>query len=289
MELAYFPGCSLHGLAREYGSSVKAVCSRLGIALKEIQDWSCCGATAAHSRNKEAALYLSARNLALAANSGYGRIATACAGCFNRLKIASHDLSSDPKNRSNFEEQTGLPLRENIEVTHLLQVFSEPKIAALIKQEIKKPLNGIRLAAYYGCMLTRPARIMKFDDPEQPGIMDDLLLSLGADTVTWAHKSECCGGSLAATEPEIVFELSGEILESARQAGADALVVACPMCQANLDLRQKEIGKRRGAVLGLPVFYFTQLLGMALGCPEKQLGFNLLMTDPSRVLRKIKK
>lgn len=288
MELAYFPGCSLHGLAREYGLSVKAVCRRLGISLAEIPDWNCCGATAAHSRSREAAIFLSGRNLAIAAGSGYARVVTACAGCFNRLKVAAHDLAADEKVRVDFEKKTGVCLRDRIEVVHLLQVFSEGEIAAVIAREKKKSLNGIRLAVYYGCMLTRPAKIMEFDDPEQPRALDDLLRSLGAAPVTWSHKSECCGGSLSAAEPELVLELSGEVLESARQAGAEALVVACPMCQANLDLRQKEIARRRGADAALPVFYFTQLMGLALGCPERQLGFRLLMTEPSAALRKIK-
>lgn len=274
MDLAYFPGCSLHGLAREYGSSVKAVCRRLGIKLTEIPDWNCCGASAAHSRDRRAALHLCARNLALAADSGHGRIVTACAGCFNRLKTASQEARDEKIGR--------------VAVVHLLEIFSEEQIVTRIRQEWKNTLNGVRLAAYYGCMLTRPAATMRFDDPEQPHLMDDLLQSLGAEMVNWAHKSECCGGSLTAAEPGIVFELSGEVLESARQAGAEALVVACPMCQANLDLRRREIEKRRGAILDLPVFYFTQLMGLALGCPERQLGFHLLMTNPSNVLRKIK-
>jgi heterodisulfide reductase subunit B len=289
MELAYFPGCSLHGLAREYGSSVKAVCRRLGIALKELPDWNCCGASAAHSRNANAAFYLSARNLAIASDSGYKRIATACAGCFNRLKTASHELKEGERNRESVAENTGISIRDCVEVVHLLQVFSGQEISARIKKEMKISLGGIRLAAYYGCMLTRPAAVMNFDDAEQPRLMDDLLRSLGAEMVDWPHKSECCGGSLSAAEPEIVFELSGDVLESARQAGAEAIVVACPMCQANLDLRQKEIAKRRGAVFGLPVFYFTQLMGLALGCPERHLGFRLLMTDPKNVLRKVKR
>lgn len=287
MELAYFPGCSLHGLAREYGASVKAVCARLGIALRELPDWNCCGATAAHSRSAQTAFNLSVRNLAIAAGSGHKRIVTACAGCFNRLKTAAHDLDADEEARKNFGEKTGLPLPGPVEVAHLLQVLSEEEIPARLKSGLKKSLGGIRLAAYYGCMLTRPAGIMKFDDTEQPRIMDNLLSMLGAEMVEWPHKSECCGGSLAAAEPEIVFELAGDVLESARQAGAEAIVVACPMCQANLDLRQKEIAGRRGAVLGIPVFYFTQLMGLALGCPRRQLGFHLLMTDPSNVLQKV--
>lgn len=289
MELAYFPGCSLHGLAREYGSSVKAVCARLGIAIREVPDWNCCGASAAHSRSADSAFNLSARNLAVASNSGHGRIVTACAGCFNRLKTASHHLNSSEQIRKGFADKTGLSMRGAVEVAHLLQVFLEEEISARIKKETKKSLGGVRLAAYYGCMLTRPASIMKFDDTEQPVIMDKLMRLLGAETTNWPHKSECCGGSLAAAEPELVFELSGDVLESARQAGADAIVVACPMCQANLDLRRKDIEKRRGAVLGLPVFYFTQLMGLALGCPEEQLGFRRLMTDPFSVLEKIKR
>ncbi len=294
MELAYFPGCSLHGLAREYEMSIKAVCGRLGITLREIPDWNCCGASAAHSRSAHAALGLSARNLALAANSGHSEIATACAGCFNRLKTAAYELSKQGKSQESFAEMTGLPMPGPVQVRHLLQVLSEKEIAARLKAEIKRPLGGIRLAAYYGCLLTRPAAVMQFDDAEQPRTMDSLMEALGAQRVDWAHKSECCGGSLAAAEPEIALELSGDVLESARQAGADAVVVACPMCQANLDLRQKEIEKRRGAAspgkpLGLPVFYFTQLVGLALGCPERQLGFHLLMTSPGKALRRIKR
>lgn len=287
MELAYFPGCSLHGLAREYGASVKAVCGRLGIRLTEVPDWNCCGATAAHSRSAAAAFNLSARNLAVAANSGCGRIATACAGCFNRLKTAAHELKADENLRKGFTRDTGLTLPETADVVHLLQVFSEGEVAARIKQGAVKSLSSARFAVYYGCMLTRPSGIMKFDDAERPRIMDELLRSLGAGTVDWSHKVECCGGSLSAAEPEIVFELAGDVLESARQAGADAIVVACPMCHANLDLRRDEIARRRGAVPGMPVFYFTQLVGLALGCPERQLGFRMLMTDPSDVLRKI--
>jgi heterodisulfide reductase subunit B len=287
MELAYFPGCSLHGLAREYGLSIDAVCGRLGIRLRELPDWNCCGASAAHSRSAAAALNLSARNLAIAALRGSGRICTACAGCFNRLKTAAHELQTDENLRRGFTRDTGLALPAIPDVVHLLQVFSEGETAARLKREAVKSLHGVRLAAYYGCMLTRPSGIMKFDDAEQPRIMDELLRSLGAGTVDWAHKVECCGGSLSAAEPGIVFELAGDVLESARQAGADAIVVACPMCHANLDLRRDEIARRRGAVPGMPVFYITQLVGLALGCPENQLGFRMLMTDPSDVLRKI--
>jgi len=287
MELAYFPGCSLHSMARDYGLSVAAVCRRLGINLKEVPAWSCCGASAAHSRDHAAAISLSARNLALAENAGFTRVATACAGCFNRLKTASRQLGKNEKARQNIARITGFPVSANIEVTHLLQVFSEEGMKRRIAAELKKPLTGIRLAAYYGCMLTRPAAVMAFDDPEQPRAMDDLLRSLGAETVQWPHKAECCGGSLTPTEPGIALELAGDVLESARDSGADAIAVACPMCQANLDLLQERISQSRGTSFNLPVIYFTQLMGLAFGIPPRELGLHLLMTSSAQVLKKV--
>lgn len=286
MELAYFPGCSLHGLAREYGVSVGAVCDALGITLKEIPDWSCCGASAAHARSHEAAVDLGARNLAIAEQSGFSSVATACAGCFNRLRTAAHELKKDAGARERTRGLTGFSASGNTDVRHLLGIFAESGMKRRIAANVKKPLAGLRLAAYYGCLLVRPAAVMNFDDPEQPRVMDDLLKMLGAETVQWPHRTECCGGSLAAAEPGIVIELGGEVLESARQAGAEAIVVACPMCQANLDLRQKEIGESRGREYNLPIIYFTQLMGLAFGIAPAKLGFRLLLTSPASILRK---
>lgn len=287
MKLAYYPGCSLHSMARDYGASIRMVCRHLGMALKEMPDWSCCGASAAHNLDHELAIGLCARNLVLARETNARKIVTACAGCFNRLMTAVHELSRDKTLRGRIENKLGAALGEFPEVNHLLQVFADEAISRRVAAEIKRPLAGIKVACYYGCMLTRPAAVMKFDDPEQPRLMDLLLEKLGAVPVPWSHKAECCGGSLSASAPGIIVELGGEVLESARLAGADCIVVACPMCQANLDIRQKEMEESRGVKYQLPIVYFTQLMGLAFGCPPRRLGFRMLLTDPAHLLRKL--
>jgi heterodisulfide reductase subunit B len=287
MELTYYPGCSLRSMARDYGASIGIVCRRLGIALREMPGWSCCGASAAHNLDHELAVGLCARNLVLARDGNSRKIATACAGCFNRLMTAIHELNRDKDLRERIENKLGTALGGFPEVNHLLQIFADEAVSRRVIAETKRPLAGIRVACYYGCMLTRPAAVMKFDDPEQPRSMDLLLEKLGAVPVQWSHKAECCGGSLSASAPDIIVELGGEVLESARLAGADCIVVACPMCQANLDIRQKEMEKNRGVPYRLPIVYFTQLMGLAFGCPPRRLGLYMMLTDPRDLLRKL--
>ena len=227
MKVAYYPGCSLHGLAKEYGISVELVCKHLGINLNEIEDWNCCGATAAHSLNHELTISLSARNLAIARDMKMDKILAPCAGCFSRLKGAAYELRNNKALAADVAEiiQTQAPVEP--EVNNLLQFFmEEPGLLDAIKSKVVKPLKGLKLAAYYGCLLTRPKEVVQFDDPELPVSMDLILKALGADTVAWGHKAECCGGGYAASDTDIVLDLSGQVLESAQKARADAFVVA---------------------------------------------------------------
>jgi len=153
-----------------------------------------------------------------------------------------------------------------------------------IQKQVVKPLQGMKLAAYYGCLITRPKSMVQFDDPEQPVSLDRLLQTLQAETVNWSHKAECCGGGFAASATNIVIDLGGQVLEAARQAGAQGIVVACPMCQANLDTRQRAIEADHGITYNLPIIYFTQLLGLGLGFTAKEMGLNRLLTSPSNLL-----
>jgi heterodisulfide reductase subunit B len=285
MDIAYFPGCSLHGMAREYDRSTRLVCERLGINLVEVDDWNCCGATAVHSLDRELALVLSARNLSIVNRMHHGAVTTPCAGCFSRLKTTVHELGNSESTTRRLEERLDTNLGRMPGVTHLLQLLMEARGTRGMAQPVVKPLKGLRLAAYYGCLLTRPHRVVQFDDPEQPSSMDELLRALGAETVTWSHKAECCGGSFAASEPAIVIDLGGQVLEAACQAGAEAIVVACPMCQMNLNSRQEEIKKERGTVYGLPVIYFTQLMGLAYGYSLRELGLRCLLVSPVSLLK----
>jgi len=285
MDVAYYPGCSAHMMAREYDQSARLVCRQLDLNLQEIDDWNCCGASSAHSFDRLLAANLGARNLALAGQRSTGCVTSPCPCCFIALKTASLELKENEELRGVFE--AGGTSSHEIKVTHLLQLLTEEVGLDSITSRVTHRLSGLKLAAYYGC-LTRPARIVGFDDPEQPVSLDLLLEGLGAQTVTWSHKAECCGGALAQARTDIVLDLCGEILEAARQAGASAIVAACPLCQINLDTRQQAIQARNGTEFNLPVVYFTQLMGLAFGFSPRSLGFNRLLTDPSPILQTLK-
>jgi len=285
MDIAYYPGCSLHGIAREYGHSVRRICHRLGIHLADVEDWNCCGATAAHSLDRELALGLSARNLSSVNRMNLGRVVTPCAGCFSRMKGCSHELSKSKELRKEMERRIGAPLAELPEVSHLLQLLVEGVGMKGLADAVSRPLKGMKLAAYYGCLTTRPRAVARFDDSEQPVSMDRILQAMGADTVRWSHKAECCGGAFAASQTDIVVDLGGQVLEAARQAGAHALVVACPMCQINLDSRQQAIEEAHGVRYNLPILYFTQLMGMAYGFSSRQMGLDRMLVSPRPLLR----
>jgi len=274
MEVAYYPGCSLHAMAAEYDKSARLVCKSLGVNLREVKDWNCCGATAAHSLNHRLATDLCTRNLNAVKDMGLNRVIAPCAACFNRLKTVAQEYNI--KNNGAESE---------VEVSHLLQFLVEKLGFKAINEKVIKPLSGLKLAAYYGCLLSRPTRIAAFDDPEQPQTMDRLIQTLGADTLNWSHKAECCGGSLSVSFTGVVLKLTGDLLRAASQAGADAIAVACPLCQINLDTRQNEIEAREGISYKLPVIYFTQLMGLGYGYSPRSLGLNRLLTDPFPLLR----
>jgi heterodisulfide reductase subunit B len=281
MSYVFFPGCSLESTARDYALSARAVADALGLALPEIPGWTCCGSTPAHQSNELLSLALPARNLRAA---GGHTVAVCCAACYGRLKTANHRLGNDPKARAAVADALGGTYDGSTPVKHLIEVLVReiglPKVAA----RVSRPLRGLRVAAYYGCLLVRPPEITQFDDPENPRLLDDLLAVAGAEPVEWPHKTECCGGSYSITDVGIVQKLSREILAMARDAGADCIATACGMCQLNLDLRQGDIEKAYGTEFRLPVFYFTQLLGLAFGLGPRELGLRSLVVDPMGLL-----
>jgi len=275
MNVAYFPGCSAHAMAREYDRSARMVCNDLGVNLEEVTDWNCCGATAAHCLDHELMLGLGGRNLATVHRMGFDKVVTPCSGCFNQLKTTGFELKSSKT-----------PRRDIPRVMHLLQFLTEEIGLDRLADLVVRPVRRLKVAAYYGCLITRPRKIAEFDDPEQPSSMDRILTSIGARTVKWSHKAECCGGGFAASETSIVIDLAGQVLEAARQAGAEAIVAACPVCQLNLDSRQKSIEEERGTIYGLPVIYFTQLIALAFGHPVRKTGLRRLMVSALPLLER---
>lgn len=275
MKYAFFPGCSLESTARAFDFSTRAVCRALGIALEEIPDWTCCGSTPAHASSDSLAVALPVLNLQKAQVAGLP-VMVACASCYARLRTANHRVCNEPEDRQRAEKITGLPYDGGVEVRHVLDVLVNHLGLDGIRAKVGQPLAGLRVACYYGCLLTRPPEVVAFDDAEHPTCMDELVAAAGAEPVEWPFKTECCGASLSMTHSGVVRRLAHKLLSMAQKAGADCLVVACPLCQVNLDLRQADAAKAHGAFLPIPVLYITQLLGIALGLPMENLGLDSL-------------
>ncbi len=281
--IGYFPGCSLTGTSKEFDSSLRAVLQKLGVELVEIQDWNCCGATSAHVTNHVLATALPARNLHLAAQQGLQEVLAPCAACYNRLVSAQHEIDSSPEIRKEVETAIGEPISGRVEILNIVQLFDRighDRIAALLSTQIA----GMKLACYYGCLLVRPANLTQFDDAERPTSMERLIEAAGGKTVDWNFKVECCGAAHSIAHTEVVVTLSERILADARLHGADAVVVACPMCHSNLDMRQKNMKKKIAEHVDMPVLFLTEVLGLALGLSPKALGLDLHFVDPNPVL-----
>jgi heterodisulfide reductase subunit B2 len=283
MKYAFFPGCSLESTGWDFDRSTRAICRALGIELVEIPDWVCCGSTPAHTTSASLSVAMPVMNLQKAKEMGLP-VLTACASCYARLRTANHVVRNDPEERSRVERVTGKPYDGGVEVRHLLDVLVNDLGLEAIRGKVVRPLKGIRVASYYGCLLTRPPEIVAFDDTEHPVCMDDLVAAVGAEPVEWPYKTECCGGALSITRSEIVNRLGFRLLTMARQAGAECLAVACPLCESNLDLRQADAAKACGAIPDTPVLYITQLLGLALGLSEAEVGLDALIVSAAPLL-----
>lgn len=285
MKYAYFPGCCYHTSAREYERSSRLVSEHLRLELVEIPDWSCCGSTAAHGKSHLLSVALPGRSLASAEEMGMD-VTASCAACFQRLASANKQLVEDNSLREKVNQITGKDYKGTIKVKSLVEVI-ESIDPENIRSRLVRPLKGLKIAAYYGCFLVRPPWITNFDDPENPASLDRLMRLAGADTVEWSHKTECCGASFSVSNEEICLTMAGKILRAAEGSGANCIVTACPLCHFNLDLRQLRCNKKLGTSFNLPVFYFTQLLGVAMGLNQKGLCLDTHFVDTQRALRLI--
>ncbi|MFZ5942969.1 MAG: CoB--CoM heterodisulfide reductase iron-sulfur subunit B family protein [Bacillota bacterium] len=286
MVYQYYPGCSLHASARDYDESVRGIAANLNIELNEVSDWNCCGATITPSLNQLQAQMLPARNLALAAESR-GDLVVPCNACYMSLKKVQNNMTKYKVIREKVREifsEVGLRLTGMPKVRHLLEVILEDIGLDQIKRMVKKPLDQLKVVSYSGCQLVRP---LGFDDPEDPQALDNLMAALGAKVLPFSQKSHCCGGSLITTQPELSFKMVDSILQEAREAGADLVVVTCPMCQLNLDAYQEQINKKYNRTSMIPVTYFTQLMGLAFGLNKNQLGLQRGIVSPAKALEKI--
>jgi heterodisulfide reductase subunit B len=283
MTLAYYPGCSLHGTSREFDESFKAVAAALPIEMTEIDGWNCCGASSAHATDHLLGVALPARNLALAEAAGHDQVVAPCAACYNRLASASHAVANEPGMAAKVAEVLDRPFANNVAIKSVVQVLLDlvPQITERVAaRTTPNPIVGLKIAAYYGCLLVRPAEITGFDDSEQPHTMEDVAAACGATPVGWNMAVECCGGAWSIAHTSSVVRLGRAIIDDARKNGADAIVVACPLCHSNLDMRQAAMVRRGEAPL--PVIYLTELVGLALGLDAGEMGMgrHFVATEP---------
>jgi heterodisulfide reductase subunit B len=273
MDIGYYPGCALHGSSNDYEASVQSCLKALQVNLREVDDWICCGATAAHSLNHKLSVALPARNLALAEQAGFQQLLAPCPMCSMELIKANQAITQDRQLAAEMASIVELKVAGKTQVMNLIQVFQIIGTETL-KAAVKVPLDSIKAACYYGCLLTRPPEALQFDDCEQPHSMEAILEVLGAKTVDWNYKTECCGAGMTMANEDTVLSLSHKILSNAATHGANCLVVACPMCHVNLDMKQEAIEKRHGVQHNMVVYYLSDLVGLALGLDEKTLGID---------------
>jgi len=279
----YFPGCSLKGTGKAYEESLLAVFRALGVELKEIDDWNCCGATAYMSVDEAKSYALAGRNLAIAEREELDVIAP-CSACYLGLNKAQKSLQDHPEIRARVTKAlaaAGLEYHGKVKVRHPLDVLINDVGLDAIAKRIKSPLKGHKFAPYYGCQIVRP--FASFDDQYDPKTMDKLLAAAGAENVTFPLKTRCCGGSLTGTVPEVGLRLAYIILKEAKKRGAEAVVTVCPLCQFNLDGYQDQIARKFEAV-DMPVVYFTQVLGLAMGLSADELGLKRSIISADVVL-----
>lgn len=286
IKVGFYPGCSMKGGAQEYQESVTALAKVFDIELVEVPDWNCCGATAAHNLSKELSLSLPARIMALAEKEDITDIVVPCAACYNRLSLVKHELAEDPSLSSKVASIIDLKYEGTTQILNIIQ-FIDKYITDRLEEKVVKPFD-YKTACYYGCLLVRPHSILKFDRVEDPQSMDVLVNKAGGNAIDWAFKTECCGAGLSVSRTDTVARLSGNILKDAVDREAEVVVVACPMCHSNLDMRRPEINKFLEKKIDVPVMYISQVLGLAVGIDAKTLGLNRHMTAVNLPERPVK-
>lgn len=269
--IAYYPGCSLLGTAREYDESLRMIVAKMGIELLPVPDWNCCGASSAHSLDHDLSIALPARILSLAETLGVEDMVVPCAACYNRLVMARHEMLENAEVCARVNEITGMEYKGTVKPLNIIEFLQ--KHAESFKDKITAPFDK-DVACYYGCLLVRPPKVVQFDRPEDPRSMDDVMTMMGATPVDWDFKVECCGAGHSITRASLVGKLSSQIVGNAVKKNAQAIIVACPLCHSNLDMRRNFINKAAGEKYTIPVLYITEALGLAMGLGEKELGLH---------------
>ena len=283
-EYAYFPGCSLEKMAVSYHLSAIETTQKLGVELRELEDWNCCGATTYFHVDELLAYTLTARNLAMAEKEGLDLVAP-CSACYKNSYFTNMYLKEDPDLADHINyalEEDNLQFSGNSEVRHLIEVFVEDVGLEEVKSRVTQPLNGLPVAAYYGCQIVRPRK--NGENVEQPEFFEDLISTIGADPVDFALRLYCCSASLILTSRRAALSMVRNLLQNAVDSGAAVIATACPLCQVNLECYQNQVNQEFGTDLSIPVMYFTQLVGLAMGIAPESLGIGKELVSAAPVL-----
>jgi len=283
MKYGYYPGCCLNTTCKDFDTSIRSVFRALDIDFEEIRNWVCCGSSAVHIASRYLAVALALDTLAKAQKQGRDEILVPCVACYARFKQALNEIGKDQGLRHEVEETLKHKFTDKLKVTQPLDLFGTEVFLKRISEARKRDLSSLKVVCYYGCGTRVPNHS---EDVENPQCMERLMRAAGVQVLDWGLRTDCCGGNLSLTRTDIAYKLCRDILEGAKEAGAEAIVVACPFCDMNLDARQVEIGDRYGTRYELPVYYYSQLIGAALGNPEKELMLPLHFVNPRKVMEK---
>ncbi len=288
MEIAYYPGCSLHASSELYDIQCKLVFNKLGIELREIEDWNCCGATGASKTNEFLSIALPARNLGLADATGLSEIVIPCSSCYSRTLVSQKVLATDAALKESINAELGHKIEGKIKVSSILEVLRPKVDSGEIAGKAVKKLTGLKPACYYGCLMTRfPVDIDVPDNVENPQGMELVCKAIGAEPIDWSYKTDCCGASGAYNDAEQSQLLMSRIFKDAIARGANCLVTTCPLCQMNVDSYQDEVGKKYGIEKRLPVYYITELIGVSMGIDPVAMQVNAHFVDAMGLLKEL--
>ncbi len=289
MEIAYYPGCSLHASSELYDIQSRLVFRRLGVELKEIEDWNCCGATSASKTDDFLALALPARNLGIADASGLSELVIPCSSCYSRMLVSQKKLVDDPGLKNKINAELTKKVEGKIKISSILEVLVSKAISGEIAEKSIKKLEGLKPVCYYGCLLTRfPCDVEVPDNVENPQGMEIVCKVLGAQPLDWSYKTDCCGASAVINDTDTSLLLMSRILKDALSRGANCFITTCPMCQLNLDAYQDRVGEKYGIQKRLPVYFITELLGIAMGFSPKEMQLDRHFIDSSGLLMELK-
>ena len=281
-QVSYYPGCSLHSMAKEFDISFKAVAKVLDLEMVEPKGWVCCGASPAHHVDHYLGVKAPMVNLAVIEQSGFDHVVAPCAACFNRFRTAVHEAREEPELKARLDADIGYSYQDKVNIHSISEWLANQVGPEVIREKVTQPLDGLKVVNYYGCLLTRPPQITGHPNHEYPMDLDEVCKALGAECLDWDDKTVCCGGSLAVPAKEVMLKLSQDIVEHAQAVGADAIVVACPLCHSNLDGRQFQMKTLESRT---PIIYITQLMALAFGLGAKATAFKRNLVDPRPMLK----